>query len=100
MEENGESPYRTYQAIQTWWSKTPTPQKQGGPLFLRAIVSSRCVGAKFFGTLLCFAREVSLVRESIANPCMDFKKSTDINMDIHDFWMSVFNYPYKRGYPH
>jgi len=20
---------------------------------------------------------------------MDFKKSTDINMDIHDFWMSV-----------
>ena len=44
----------------------------------------------------------SLVRESIANPCMDFQKSTDINirMDIHDFWMSVFNYPYKRGYPH
>jgi len=31
---------------------------------------------------------------------MDFQKSTDINMDIHDFWMSVFNYPYKRGYPH
>jgi len=31
---------------------------------------------------------------------MDFQKSTDINMDIHDFWMSVFNYPYKCGYPH
>jgi len=31
---------------------------------------------------------------------MDFQKSTDINMDIHDFLMSVFNYPYKRGYPH
>jgi len=41
-----------------------------------------------------------LVRESIANPCMDFQKFTDINMDIHDFRMSVFNYPYKRGYPH
>jgi len=41
----------------------------------------------------------TLVRESIANPCMDYQKSTDINMDIHDFWMSVFNYPYKRGYP-
>ena len=44
--------------------------------------------------------EAALVRESIANPCMDFQKSTDINMNIHDFWMSVFNYPYKRGYPH
>jgi len=41
---------------------------------------------------------ITLVRESTANPCMDFQKSTDINMDIHDFWMSVFNYPYKRGY--
>ena len=39
-----------------------------------------------------------LVQESIANPCMDFQKSTDINMDIHDFWMSVFNYQYKCGY--
>jgi len=42
----------------------------------------------------------TLVRESIANPCMDLQKSTDTNMDIHDFWMSVFNYPYKHGYPH
>ena len=42
----------------------------------------------------------TLVRESIANPFMDFQKSTDINMDIHDFSMSVFKYPYKRGYPH
>jgi len=42
----------------------------------------------------------ALVRESIAYPCMDFQKSTDIIMDIHDFWMSVFNYPYKCGYPH
>jgi len=42
----------------------------------------------------------ALVRESIANPRMDFEKLTDINMDVHDFWMSVFNYPYKRGYPH
>jgi len=42
----------------------------------------------------------SLVRESMANPCMDFQKSTDINMNIHDFWMSVFNYPYKRKCPH
>jgi len=24
----------------------------------------------------------TLVRESTANPCMDFQKSTDINMDI------------------
>ena len=47
----------------------------------------------------CFHKK-SLVRESIANPCMDFQKSTDINMDIHDFLMSVFNYPYKRRYPH
>jgi len=31
---------------------------------------------------------------------MGFQKSTDINMDIHDFWMSVFNYPYKCGYLH
>jgi len=23
---------------------------------------------------------------------MDFQKFTIINMDIHDFWMSVFNY--------
>jgi len=37
---------------------------------------------------------------TIANLYMDFQKSTDINMDIHDFWMSVFNYPCKCGYPH
>jgi len=42
----------------------------------------------------------ALVRESIANPYMDFQKSTNIDMDIHDFRMSVFNYAYKRGYPH
>jgi len=35
----------------------------------------------------------ALVRESIEYPYMDFQKSTDINMDIHDFWMSVFKYP-------
>jgi len=29
-----------------------------------------------------------------------FQKSTVILMDIHDFWMSVFNSSYKRGYPH
>ena len=29
--------------------------------------------------------EFSLVRESIANPCMDFQKFLDINMGIHDF---------------
>jgi len=39
-------------------------------------------------------------RESIAYPYIDFQKFTDINMDIHDFWMSVFNYPYKYGYPY
>ena len=38
----------------------------------------------------------TLVRESIAHPCMCFQKSSDINMDIQDFWMAVFNYPYKR----
>jgi len=42
----------------------------------------------------------SLVRDSIANPWMDFQQSTDINMDSHDFWISASNYPYKRGYPH
>jgi len=31
---------------------------------------------------------------------MDFQNSADINMDILDFWMSVFNYPYKCEYPH
>ena len=36
----------------------------------------------------------SLVRESIANACIGFQKSTDINMGIHDFLISVFNYPY------
>jgi len=36
-----------------------------------------------------------LVRESIAYPFMEFQKSTDINMDIHYFFMSVFNYPYR-----
>jgi len=49
---------------------------------------------------MCLKGLGTLVRESIANPCMDFQKSTDINTDIHDFWMSVFNYPYKHGYPH
>jgi len=42
----------------------------------------------------------TLVRKSITYPYMDFQKFTDINMVIHDFWTSVFNYPYKRGYPH
>jgi len=31
---------------------------------------------------------------------MDFQKSTVTHLDIHDFWMLVFNCPYKRGYPH
>jgi len=44
--------------------------------------------------------DLTLVRESIANPCMDFQISTDINMDIHVFWMSVFDYPYKRNNIH
>ena len=36
----------------------------------------------------------------MVHPYMDLKKSTDINMDIHDFCMSaVFNYPHKCGYP-
>jgi len=39
-------------------------------------------------------------RESIAYPYMDFQKSTDINIDIHDFWMSVLSYPFKFWYPH
>jgi len=47
-------------------------------------------------------------RRSIAYPCMDLEKSTDINMDIHDFWMSVLHYPLawifklisKQGYPY
>ena len=42
----------------------------------------------------------TLVREFIAYPYMEFQKSTDINMDIHDFWMLVFSYPYKCEYPH
>jgi len=42
----------------------------------------------------------ALVRKSITYPYMDFQESTDINMDIYDFWMSVFNFPYKCGYPH
>ena len=45
-------------------------------------------------------KQRALVRESIAYPCMDFQKSTDINMDIHDFCMTVFKYPYKCRYPH
>jgi len=42
----------------------------------------------------------SLFREFMAYPYMDFQKFTDINMDIHDFWISVFNYTYESGYPH
>ena len=52
------------------------------------------------GAFKHFVKVPDLVRESIANLCMDFQKSTDINMDIHDFWMLVFTYPYKRGYQH
>jgi len=44
--------------------------------------------------------ETSLDRESIAYPCYGFPKTTVIQIDIHDFWMSVFNSPYKCGYPH
>jgi len=44
----------------------------------------------------------SLVQKSIAYPYpyMGFQKSTDINMDIHEFWILVSIYPYKCGYPH
>jgi len=42
----------------------------------------------------------TLVLESIAYPYMDFQKSTIIHLDIYDFWMSIFNSPYKCGYPH
>jgi len=36
----------------------------------------------------------SPVLKSIAYPYVTFQISTDINTDIYDFWMSVFNYPY------
>jgi len=70
----------------------------GGNTTLYTLVQSYHVTRLVTATKVCI--EQSLVRESIANPYMDFQKSTDINMDIHDFWMSVFNYPYKRGFPH
>jgi len=35
--------------------------------------------------------ETTLVRESVAYPCMNFRKSTVIHTDIHDVWMSAFN---------
>jgi len=38
---------------------------------------------------------LSLIGISIAYPYMDFQKSTDINMEIHDLWMSVFNNPHE-----
>jgi len=40
----------------------------------------------------------ALVRESIAFPDMDFQKSPVIHMDIHDFFMSVLNYPVINYY--
>ena len=51
---------------------------------------------------------IALLRESIANPCMDFQKSTHINMDIRGFldvslqlsiqaWISTLIS--KHGYP-
>jgi len=42
---------------------------------------------------------ITVVRESISYPYMDFQKSKDIHMDNY-YWMSVFNYPFKCGYPH
>jgi len=65
-----------------------------------AIWTGACERRVYRGKYPGALTRIALVRESIANLCMDFQKSTDINMDIHDFWMSVFNYPYKRGYPH
>jgi len=59
---------------------------------LKARLISGCYPPSFY-------LRTTLVREFIVNPCMDLQKSTDINMDIHDFWMSVLNYPYKRGCP-
>jgi len=37
---------------------------------------------------------LALVRESIAYPYMDFKKSTDINMDIHQYSI-IYTVPVK-----
>ena len=39
-----------------------------------------------------------LVPKSIPYACTDFQKSTVIHMDIHDFFISVFNYSCKCGY--
>ena len=36
---------------------------------------------------------LSLARESIGYPYVDFLKFTVIQMEIHDFWKSAFNYP-------
>jgi len=38
--------------------------------------------------------------KSTAYPYIDFQKPSVIHMDIHDFWLLVFNSPYKWGYPH
>ena len=45
-------------------------------------------------------REGALVRKSIAYPYMDFRKSTVIHLDTHEFWMSLYDFPYyKCEYP-
>jgi len=42
----------------------------------------------FYGCLMMRYVLITLVRESIAYPYMDFQKSMDTHIDIHDFWIS------------
>jgi len=49
-------------------------------------------------TLLSWFHNPGAKIDSVSN--IHFQKSTDINMDIHDFCMSVFNYLYQCGYRH
>jgi len=55
--------------------------------------------------LVCWSQSSSmlsctLVRESMAYLYMDFQKFKVIHLDINDFWMSVFNSPFKCGCAH
>ena len=52
------------------------------------------------GAFTPYFSPLSIVRESLTYPYMDFRKSTDIHMDIHAFWKSLFNYPCMSGYTH
>jgi len=93
MAEHG-SIFKNYQITNYFYCNCAAPKKVRLPLNRGCVFTMEV--CKYFPKCAYFV----IIPGPIAYSYMNFRKSTVIHMDIRDFWMSVFKFPYKCGYPH